>query len=296
MRRRFFLLYNPNAGRARVAFLDRVVTAIEAAGGRVERHHAASAEAARSACSQAARSGAWDAVVAAGGDGTIRQVAAGVRDSGCAMGVVPLGTGNVLSHEFDLPRERPVDVARMLIHGVTTPIELATANGEPFMLMAGVGFDGRVIATLDHELKSMIGKTAYVPTGLAAILHELDELEVRIDGMVHPATWAVVCNARHFGGGFVMAPGTHLSTPGLQAVLFRSRSRMHFARQLVGVAAGLHRDTSEPENGITFLDCEEAQITSRMPVEAEIDGDAFATTPLAVRSGGGRVDLILPPR
>jgi YegS/Rv2252/BmrU family lipid kinase len=295
MRRRFYLVYNPVAGRSRAAALERVVRELEAAKAEVVHCTATSSEAARADCVAAARSGQFDALVAAGGDGTIRQVAAAVRDSGQALGVIPLGTGNVLSHELALPRRRAKLIAEMLLNGPVEHVDMATANGEPFLLMAGAGFDGRIVAGLDHGIKNWLGKTAYVMPTLRTLARPLDLLRVTIDGQSTTATWVVVTNARHFGGGFVITPGMHLRQSGLQAIVFRSRSRTHLIGQLIAIATGRHASkAASGADDVGFIDCERVDVDADAPVPAQIDGDDFGTTPLSIRRGGGRVAVIVP--
>ena len=130
---------------------------------------------------------------------------------------------------------------------------------------------------------------------LRTLAAPLDRLRVVIDGRGYEATWAVITNARHFGGSFVLSPDMHLRRSGLQAVLFRSRSRSHLMSQLARIALGRHR--SRPPAGtsdVHFVDCAQAHIDADHAIPVQIDGDDFQATPLSVRTGGGRVNLIVP--
>ena len=69
------------------------------------------------------------------------------------LGIIPVGTGNVLAHEIGLARTADA-IARMLLEGPVAKVACAQANGEPFLLMVGAGFDARVVAALDQRLKS----------------------------------------------------------------------------------------------------------------------------------------------
>ncbi len=294
MRRRFFLIFNKAAGTSRRTAVEHVVTALETAGASVVWSTATTPTAARHEAADAARSGAYDAVIAAGGDGTIRQAAAALASTSCPLGAIMLGTGNVLAHELALPRDAPA-LAAMLLHGPTLDVDLGLANGEPFLLMAGAGFDGRVMAGLDQRLKQRIAKAAFVPPVLRTLRLPLDQLDVRLDGVPFTATWAIVTSARHYGGAFVLQPATSLREPGLQAVLFHAHSKPRLLSQLMSLALGrLDRRAAKPDADITIRACEEAIITARHAVPAQIDGDDFGTTPLTVRRGGGQVRLIIP--
>ena len=159
-RRRFFLITNPGAGLTGSPLVDAVANALLCAGAELTLTQPGDIDTARRQVREAARSGRYDAILAAGGDGTIRQVAATLIGTEAPLGIVPVGTGNVLAHEIGLAPQANA-IADMLLRGPVIHAVCARANDEPFLLMAGAGFDGRVIAALDHRLKSHVGKAAY---------------------------------------------------------------------------------------------------------------------------------------
>ena len=295
MRRRFFVMFNPGAGKSRRALLDDVVARLHAAGASVTWCQATDASAARDEAAGHICAGACDAVIAAGGDGTIRQAASVVANTDMPLGFVPLGTGNVLAHEVGLDRA-PDALADTLLNGPLLPIECARANGELFVLMAGAGFDGHVMAALKSATKLRIGKAAYVAPVLASLARPLDQLQVTVDGTARDATWTVIANARHYGGGFVIAPGTSLRETGLHAVLFRSRSRVVLLRQLLALGMGTLRDAGHDTGDVSMIPCRHVSVRSTVPVACQIDGDTFGATPLDVSYDGGTVQLIVPTR
>src|SRR5829696_4707630 len=82
-------------------------------------------------------------VIACGGDGTVRAVLEGVAGSEAALGVVPLGTGNLLASNLGVPTG--LDAVPIAIDGPTRRLDVGTVNGERFAVMAGVGFDAAMI-------------------------------------------------------------------------------------------------------------------------------------------------------
>src|SRR5262249_33429038 len=140
MRHRFFVVENPGAGIAGSPLVEDVVRLLCRNGASVVR--AASSldiMSVRRTLRSAADSGQYDALVAAGGDGTIRQAAASLLGTDAALGIIPVGTGNVLAHEIGLARTASA-IARMLQEGPAVRVACAEANGEPFLLMVGAGF------------------------------------------------------------------------------------------------------------------------------------------------------------
>jgi diacylglycerol kinase family enzyme len=295
MRHRFFLITNPGAGLTGSALLDAVVNALLGAGAELTLTRPGDVEAARQQVREAAVSQRYDAVLAAGGDGTIRQVAATLIGTEAPLGIIPVGTGNVLAHEIGLVPEARV-IADMLLNGPVIRAVCARANHEPFLLMAGAGFDGRVIAALDHRLKSHVGKAAYAGPMIGALAHPVDTLTVTIDGMAHEASWAVISNARHYGGNFVMARRTGIQERGLQAILFKAKNRAVLVSQLMALAMGMLDARSARHGDVEMLPCLRARITAYNPVPTQIDGDAFGSTPLEIEAGAADLRLLVPSR
>lgn len=286
MRRRFLLVHNPIAGldgrrlvhevtaglvhlRAEVARFDGAPEDLPA----VLRDHAESI----------------DAVIAAGGDGTIRALAAQLEPYGLPLGVVPMGTGNVLAHEIGLPGSA-VGLADLLLRGPAHTFEGARANGEPFFLMAGVGFDGEVIGHLDTPLKRRVGKFAYVSPFLKTLRSSRAMLEVEVDGQPHQAQWIVAANGRRYGGPFVISPQAGLERPGLVAVLIKNAGQFGLLRQLLALGVG----RLDRARGVEMIPCTRITVRSDSAVASQIDGDPFVATPLEITAGGARVSLIVP--
>ncbi len=293
-RRRFLLVFNPTAGTANRAMLDTVAARLRGQGATLVALDGLGPAEIVERVREARQAGTYDAVVAAGGDGTIRLVAAALDGCDLPLGIIPLGTGNVLANEIGLSR-RPGAVARMLVEGPTVPITGAIANGAPFLLMCGIGFDGRVIAGLRLAEKSRFGQMAYVRPVLKALAQPLDALEIEADGAMHYASWAVVANAGRYGGRFLLTRRTHVSVPGLHLVLFKSESRATLVRQLAALALGRLDQAAERRADVAIVECREVKVRANHEAAVQIDGDPFGTTPVHVVAGGGpRVNLIVP--
>lgn len=293
MRRRFFLLANPGAGLTGSALADDVAGTLERAGATVDRARPIDIKAARRSAAAATACGRYDAILAAGGDGTIRQVAAALIGGDTPLGIVPAGTANVLACEIGLTPTAEA-IAHMLLYGPVVKVACPRANGEPFLLMAGAGFDGRVIAALDHRFKSYVGKAAYAGPVLGALVRPMDRLAVTIDGERHEASWAVVANARHYGGRFVLAPRTGIQQRGLQAILFKATSRAVLIGQLMSLAMGKLDARAASHGDVDMLPCARVTIQAHHPIPVQIDGDAFGSTPLEIEAGSAELPLIVP--
>jgi len=296
MRSRFFLADNPRAGYGSRRKVEAVLAALKAAGAVVTRTTATCEADALAAMTEALASGSYDALLVAGGDGTVRLGAKAALGTGVPIGVIPLGTGNVLAHEVGFPAA-PADIAALLLGAEVRTVTAARANGELFLLMAGTGFDGRIIAALDLRLKQRVGKLAYAWPTVRALAERPDSLEVSIDnGPPVRAAWVVVANASRYAGAFAIAPRTSIERPGLQAILFTGE-RVARLRQLAALARGDLEAVASAANGtVTMLPCRTVAIRARQPVPVQLDGDPFGTTPLEVEAADVGVPLILPAR
>nr|WP_211108148.1 diacylglycerol kinase family protein [Azospirillum sp. OGB3] len=238
------VIHNPVAGARRARRLGAVLERLEQRHGVAVTLRATGGRGDAEAMARAVAPGAFDAVVAAGGDGTINEVVNGLGargDGGAAipLGIVPLGTANVLAHELGLPLDAE-GTARVLAEGRSLPVHLGVANGRAFAMMAGAGLDARVVERVDPRLKRLIGKGAYAVETLARIAAGGGgPYRVAVDGAEPVEVASVIVAKGHFyGGRFVCAPDARLADPWLHVCLFPRSGRGNALRYLWGVTAG----------------------------------------------------------
>lgn len=293
MRRRFVLVFNARAGVAWPRLLGSVLQMLETAGATVTPLETESAQDATAKIAGLAREGGCDAVIAAGGDGTIRAAAAGLAGTTLPLGLIPLGTGNVMKYEIGLGR-RARDIAAVLLDGPEIQVRGGTVNGAPFFLMVGTGFDGRIVSLLDQSTKRLLGRLAYGGPILRTLALPPDVLDVDIDGASHQASWAIVSNASRYGGSFVLTRDTRVGAEGLVCVLVKGRSRFALLRASLALALGRLADPARRPEDVDILAGRTIRITSPSPVPVEIDGDEGGMTPVAISDAGPSVRLIVP--
>jgi len=290
--RRVLVIYNPTAGQWRRRKLHATIDAMEEQGCHIalyETTHRGDAEAkARSLTLDDC-----DVLVAAGGDGTINEVANGlVAGSGPVppLAIIPLGTANVLAQEIGL-RGRPNDIARAIARGPLMQAHLGHANGRHFIMMAGVGFDAHVVSNVDLALKRSTGKLAYVVETLAQALHYgFPACKVTIDGKSFEARSVVVCNGKHYGGPFVAAPEASLTSPVLQVCLLKKGGWAHVLRY--GLALTMGRLSKLPDVEIASGQSIRIEGEQGLPVQA--DGDIIAELPVQIGISQKTLSLVVP--
>lgn len=242
--RRVLIVYNPTSGWRRISRLDVVVKRLRQLGCVVEvRPTTGPSDATRIARDGVAQG--FDVIAAAGGDGTINEVANALPPDGPPLGVIPLGTANILAWEIGLGR-RTERVARTIAEGISRPIVVGRIGERKFLLMVGIGFDGAVVAGLSPTLKRCLGKGAYVLAGLIQMArYPWPTLAVRVDGITHSCTMAIVAKAHYYAGKFVLAADAGPEEPLFRVCLFRGGGIWNLLRYGVAMLRGRLADLSD---------------------------------------------------
>jgi len=293
MRRRFLVIHNSLAGVTRRRMVERTCEALAARGALVTLQHASSLAEDEQLAREAASAGQVDAVVAAGGDSTVRGVAAGVAGTPVPLGIIPAGTGNVLAEEIGLKRD-PEAAAQCLAHGDVRDVTGGALNGVTFYEMAGIGYDARVLERLRIGLKQRVGKAAYAWPVLAELVRPQPRFTITLDGRQMACTWAILAKASHYAGGFVLSHERALTDPGFLAVIVNAASR----GALLGVLTALAANRIGAHPPVKLVPCATARIAGGAALAVQIDGE-----PLAMDRGKGisigpsamTLRLIVPP-
>jgi len=231
-------------------------------------------------------------VVAAGGDGTIHAVLPALQGSEFPLAILPVGSVNVLARELKIPLkfEEACDVVAA---GERRRIDLGLANGRPFALMAGVGFDAQVVSAVAPQVKDSIGSFAYVAKGLevlarypASTFHvrtESEEWECR-------AWLAVISNAAHYTYRWRLSPDASIDDGWLDVCLFETDSSARTAQQVVAALQGRH--TGRP--GVRHFRTRFIGLASSPSVAYQLDGDPTGATPVEIRLEPRSLEVLVP--
>ena len=237
-----------------------------------------------------ADAGAFDAVIAAGGDGTVHEIINGLVGRRLPLGLISLGTANVLAAEIGQDPS-PDLVAETIARGHRWPVRLGRVGDFRFLLMAGAGFDADVVAGVDLALKRRAGKFAYAWRAVTgAFSYPFPLLTVRLDGVARTAFGIVVCRARHYGGGFVAAPQARLDAETFQVCLLKRPGGANVARYAAALMAGRLGALSDVE----IITARTVEIEGPPGAPVQIDGDIHACLPLTIDLAPETIELIVP--
>jgi diacylglycerol kinase family enzyme len=288
------IVFNPTAGGQRRRRLRRALDALLRLGVRAElaetRHPGHAEELAREAAGRGV-----PVVVAAGGDGTIAEVASGIAGSAAMLGVVPLGTANVLAWELGVP-SGPEQAASVLAAGRPAWLRpgiarFADGRTRLFVQMLGAGFDAAVVRGLDLGLKRRIGRLAYVWHTLIELgRYRFPAIEARLDGgEAIPLASVIVTKGRLYAGRYLLAPDAAPGEPGFRVALFRQAGPGFAA--LHGAALPLNLLPRMP--GIELRRAARVSLAGAgVPVQA--DGDPAGALPLEIEDAPGPIRVLLP--
>jgi len=286
------VIFNPTAGRRRTRHLWDVLDVLSGSGVRVRLHETTHPGHATLLARQAASEGAA-LVVAAGGDGTIAEVAAGLAGSATPLGIIPLGTANVLALELGLSkgaRQIAAALAFRRTRTLWTGVVTGPSDTRLFVQMVGVGLDAQVVHHLPRGLKRCLGPGAYICQTMREMLrYSYRPIHVRIDGTDVEAGSVVVTKGSLYAGHYMLAPDARPSEPGFSVALFGGTGP--FAAAAYGAALVLNLLPQAP--GMRLLRARQVDIRADFDVPAQADGDPAGAAPLAVRDAAAPIEVVV---
>jgi diacylglycerol kinase (ATP) len=181
-------------------------------------------------------------LLVAGGDGALHYAIQGLAGSSCALGIVPVGSGNDLARALGIEQD-PLDAARRAVVGAPRPIDLGKVGDRYFAGTVGLGFDGEVARFVNEMSGFPPGALAY-PYALLRTLWRFEPpvLRVEHDGGAFEdrAMLAVFANSPFFGGGMRIAPAAELDDGLLDLVILERVAAFRLAVIFPRVYRGSH--------------------------------------------------------
>jgi diacylglycerol kinase (ATP) len=238
------------------------------------------------------------AIVAAGGDGTIRLVAERTPP-GTPLLVLPLGTENLLARYLELNAD-PAQLTRIVAEGLTVPFDAGSANGRLFSLMAGCGFDAEVVRRLHRSRRGHIHHLSYAKPILDAI-RKYDYPELRVyyapanapDGAELTselaARWVFVVNLPRYAGGLSFAPQASGTDGLLDLCTFKEGSLFYGLVYLGGVMLGQHEGMQD----FTRMQTRRLRVEAADHVPYQLDGDPGGELPVEISIEPRRLTLLV---
>jgi diacylglycerol kinase (ATP) len=318
------LIYNPSGGQVVVRHeLGNVVAFLERYGWSVTSRETSkpseATELARHAVNRDAK-----VVIAAGGDGTINEVANGLVNTDVALGVLPVGTTNTWALQMGIPALNPMfpgiqavkliaaleeriarplpasyyrkvllDAARVLVEGRTVSVDMGELSGRHFLMWAGMGFDAGIAQSIPLWEKRALGSWAYVFPTIESI-HKYSGTDVclNLDGKVVKAStpFIVVSNIQLYGGMMAIGTKACVNDAMLDVCIFKGGGFLTFVQHAVKMLA--HRHLEDPN--VEYYKCCEIVVESARSLPVHIDGEPFTMTPVSIHTVPSSLKVIVP--
>jgi YegS/Rv2252/BmrU family lipid kinase len=294
---RYLLIVNPaSGGGRRQPRLAKVLKYFRKRGDHVEVHETTGPHEAGTVARERGRG--FDAVIAAGGDGTINEVVGGLAGTDVPLGILPWGTGNVFAREMGLPvRVKPL--CKIIRKGRVARLDLGMADGRPFLLMASAGLDAYALQRTASTKKTW-GRWAYLWAGLGALArYSSPRIEVELDGVVDHGSFVLISNTRLYGAFFVFFPQADPSDGYLDVLVFRDTGRWKFLGMALHMAwrqltAGRSPRMADfmARHGVYRV--RSLRMTSNRSFPVQADGEYLGRGVSAVSVSPGALKVLLP--
>lgn len=293
------IILNPSAGqRDRRHELKEAIAYLEDRGWQLSLRETRGPEEATTYARQAVAEG-YDIVIAAGGDGTVGEVANGLAGSEVALGMFPIGTTNVwalqmgLSPLWPLRQHSLLEAAKALAEGHIRRVDLGQVNGRYFLLWAGVGLDAKITEEVKPEAKKRLGALAFAIAGvMVAKEFAGTKVQMTIDGceVNRRAILIVASNAQRYAGIMRLAAQARLDDGLLDVLIFKGHGFSATLRHLFSVLTNRH--LCDPQ--VEYYQARQVEIRSAKPLSVHADDEPFTKTPVEISVVPKALRVVVP--
>jgi diacylglycerol kinase (ATP) len=299
---RALLIHNPVAGpRNLQRDIVNVAADFERQGWQVELQTTDGPGDAR-AFAQAAASAGYDVVVAGGGDGTVNEVINGLVGTQAALGVLPVGVGNLWAKQIGLPTftltnpMRLHEAAEAMVNGTVRPIDVGRVDGHYFLCWAGIGLDAQITTEMEPRAR-YTKRLGFLPYIVATITVAQDfqgfRTRVSLDGSIvrGRALLVLVSNIQRYCGVYVGSE-TLIDDGLLDVFVFKGLGFPYAVGHVFNVLSRRH--LKDPR--VVHRKARHIEVQTEWTTPVQVDGDPIGRTPVTVDVVPGALRVIVPPK
>lgn len=239
-------------------------------------------------------------VVVCGGDGTVSEAVNGLAGSETALAVIPAGTANVWAKEVGIPRQ-PIAALEVAVRGQARRMDLGRASAPPgevgryFFLMAGLGLDGSIAASLPLNVKRYLGATTYAIMAVGQSLrYRGQRVQLIVDGepLETRLLMMVVGNTRNYAGITRVTSRAYADDGLLDACVFQGRHALDIIFHALRVAAQAHLRASP----VLYRRARRLEVQSETPLPVQLDGDFYPGDPTVFEVVPAALTVMVPQK
>jgi YegS/Rv2252/BmrU family lipid kinase len=290
---RTLIIFNPLAGQAETLEreLDYATQIWQERSWFVERRATRHAGDGTALAREAAEQG-YELVVAAGGDGTINEVINGLALTDTALATLPLGTMNVWARELGIPLQPGAAAERLLDCSIHT-IDLGRVGERYFLLMAGIGLDASITASMDSQQKRRLGALAYVLRGIQlASGVRGTRTRITLDGksLRRRVLQLVIGNSQLYGGLVKITDKATINDGLLDICVLRGDNVFNAIQHTIAILRQRH--TYDPK--IDYYRARTITVIANPRLAVQVDGDPIGFTPVTLQVVPGALRALIP--
>jgi diacylglycerol kinase (ATP) len=289
------IIYNPTAGReAFRRHIGDVLEKLEIAGYETSCHATTGEDDAREAAKKAVERN-FDIIIAAGGDGTLNEVVAGVSPFAKKpkIGLIPMGTTNDFARALQIPRD--IDEALdIIIQGESVPVDVGLMNNERYFInIAGGGRLTELTYEVPSKFKTVLGQLAYYLKGIEMLpsIHAT-HLKIEYDGEVFDdeAMMFLIGLTNSVGGFEKLAPGARLNDGKFTLLILKKCNIAEFVRVVTLALRGEHYE----DPLVISTKAEKILVSTSDNVQLNLDGEYGGVLPATFQNLYRHIEMFAP--
>lgn len=219
--------------------------------------------------------GDWDIIIAAGGDGTVNEIATGIVKGGrkIPVGILSSGTVNDFANYMNLPKSVH-EFCNMIIEGKTVDVDLGKVNERYFVNVAAGGILTNVAHQVPSELKTLLGRMAYYIEGLKEIpKQKFKPVTIKLESKEYTEEEDVllflISNTSSIGGFKKLAPQAKVEDGYLDCIIIKKSEIQEIVSIFINIFKGEH--INHPN--VLYFKTKKIKIESDSQIHIDIDGE-----------------------
>jgi diacylglycerol kinase (ATP) len=229
-----------------------------------------------------------------GGDGTVQRCISAVAGTDAVLAILPAGTANLLAANLQVPSDL-TEAVQVGLHGDRRCLDTGSVNGEHFAVMAGAGFDARMIKGADGGMKDRFGQAAYLYTGAKSLTAGRVKARIKVDGkrfFKGRVSCVLVANVGKVLGGVEAFSGAQPDDGLLELGVVTAKNPAEWARTLGRVALG----SAEKSPFVEFTRGRKFRIRFDRELPYELDGGVRpVASKMAIKVHPSSITICTPP-
>lgn len=296
MTRSAYLIFNPAAGQNDSQTDLARIQAILEPEIQLEIHQTAQGKSAAQLVAQALEKGT-EMIIASGGDGTLSTTAEALIGTGIPFGIIPRGTANAFAAAMRIPQS--IEAAcETILAGKTRTIDTASCNGQPMVLLAGIGYEAETIAQADRTAKNRFGVLAYIFSGIQQLRRMRSfkaEIETEDQSLKLKAVAITIANAAPTTSILAQGAAEVIADDGLlDLTVVTSRTRKSFIAAMFQLLRSGFNNTAVKREDVIYLRTKQIRVKTKPRQKIVIDGNLRGKTPVEIESIPNGLTILVP--